>query len=162
MAKEAAAKQQQETAQLQLASAKAQMDFVKVEQQKNEMKHQTELQKLQQDYEKQISDLRAQMVELKSKHDLEMTKIYLDDDRERDKHDMDFAIDVATLGMNQQQFTATQERVDEEREANGVTYGSEPTEKEDDGTETEPTASARPGPSNAAPEGDAGIDRGED
>jgi hypothetical protein len=128
------AEQMKQQAQAQIASANAMADMVKVEQEKNALKHQQEIIKIQQDAKKQVEDLQQQMAELISKNKLEMTSLYLEDDRVRDKNDMDFAIDVATLGMKQDQFSATQERIDEEREAEGMQYGSEMV---DDATEVE-------------------------
>ena len=60
-------------------------------------------------------------------------------------------VDVANLGMKQSQFAETQARVDEEREANGVTYGSEVVD------ETGETENAE-----GITEGDEGLDQGQD
>jgi len=144
---EQAKAQAQAQSQAAMAQAKAMVDMVKVEQEKNTFKHMQEMQKIQQDYEAQIGDLKAQMAELIATNRKDLTKIYLDDDRQRDKNDMDFAIDVAKLNKDMQQFEATQERVDEEREAEGVQYGSEIV---DDATEVEepgePPEATEPGP----------------
>ena len=133
-ASQAQAQQVQQQAQATMAQAKAMVDMVRVEQEKNQLRHQQEVAKIQQEAQKQIDDIKAQMAELISKNKLEMTKIYLEDDRVRDKNDMDFAIDAAKLNMDAAQFEKTQERVDEEREADAMQYGSEPVEDE---TETE-------------------------
>jgi hypothetical protein len=138
------AEQIKQQAQAQIQQAQALVDMVKVEQEKNALKHQQEIAKIQQAAQKQVEEMQAQMAELVSKNKIDMTKVYLEDDRVRDKNDMDFAIDVAKLGMEQDQFAKTQERVDEERQAEGMQYGSEMV---DDATEVE-----EPGEAPEAPE----------
>jgi hypothetical protein len=102
-----------------LQAAKQQMDamqaMVRVEQQKAQLKFQTDMASMQQKFTTEINTLKAQLVEAKAKQDLEMTKVYLEDDRVRDKNDQDFSVNVQKTMMDQARVAATMERVDEPR-----------------------------------------------
>lgn len=111
-----AASQEQQQAQkammaAQMGQAKAMVDMIKVEQQKNELKYQTDMASMQQKHMAEISKLQAKVEEVARKQALDMTKIYLQDDRERDKMDMDFAIKTKEVQLSEQEVSKTEEKV---------------------------------------------------
>jgi hypothetical protein len=116
-----AASQEQQQAQkammqAQMGQAKAMVDMIKVEQQKNMLKYQTDMAAMQQKYTSEIQKLQAKVEEVARKQALDMTKIYLEDDRERDKMDMDFAIKTKEVSLSEQKVNETEAKVDAPRE----------------------------------------------
>lgn len=102
--------------QAQMGQARAMVEMVKVEQQKVAVKHQTDMAAMQQKHQAEISKLMAKVEEVARKQVLDMTKIYLDDDRERDKMDQDFAIRTKEVQLSEQKVAETEEKVDAPRE----------------------------------------------
>lgn len=102
--------------QAQMGQAKALVDMVKIEQQKNELKYQTDMASMQQKHAAEITKLQAKIEEVARKQALDMTEIYLRDDRERDKMDMDFAIKTKEVQLSSQEVNKTEEKVNAPRE----------------------------------------------
>jgi hypothetical protein len=118
-------KQQQEQAaaankQMQQAQAmqqQAMMELVKVENKKVEATYQAKLQDMQRKNEEAIQTLKAEMMRMMSDNRVKMTDIYLRDDRERDKNDMDFVVDAAKVGLDEQKIKQTDIKIMADREA---------------------------------------------
>lgn len=110
-AQEAAMVASKERAQAQAMQQDAMMKLVQVEQQKTEAAYQAKMAALQQKHESDIQKLRTELMKAMSDNRLEMTRIYMEDDRVRDKQDMDFAIDVKKVGLEEQKVAATEAKV---------------------------------------------------
>jgi len=113
--KQAASENQKQMQQAQQAQNQAMLDLVKVEAQKAQLKHDSDLQKLQQKSQNDIGQLKAQIAKLISDNKLRTAEIYMQDDRERDKADMDFAVDVAKVGLEEEKIKATEAKVAAQR-----------------------------------------------
>jgi hypothetical protein len=116
-----AASQEQQMAQkammqAQMGQAKAMVDMIKVEQQKNMLKYQTDMAAMQQKYTSEIQKLQAKIEEVARKQALDMTEIYLKDDRERDKMDQDFAIKTKEVQLSEQKVNETEAKVNAPRD----------------------------------------------
>jgi hypothetical protein len=101
--------------QAQMDQMKAMSDMVKVEQQKSTLKFQTDMAAMQQKHDAQLQKLQAQLANMATKHQLDMTKIYLDDDRQRDKADMDFAVQSKEFLLSPQEVAVAEAKVDAPR-----------------------------------------------
>jgi len=124
----AAASEEQKKAQQQMeaanaAAAQAQADFVKVEQQKNQLKYQTDVANIQtkmadqqKKYEQDMQDMKAQLVEAMAKQRLELTKLYMTDDRERDKMEMDYSLKTKQFRLSAAEAAAGLRNTDIDRE----------------------------------------------
>jgi len=115
---------QKKVQEAQKAQQDAMMALVKVEGQKAELKFQSDTNKLKADFQAKMVEMQAKQIELQTKmtalmakDETENTKIILDDDRERDKMDMDFAIDVAKVGLEEDKIKATEAKVAAQRKA---------------------------------------------
>jgi len=106
---------QKKQQQAQQAQSEAMLGLVKVEAQKSELKYQTEIAKLKATYQTDMDKLKLQVAQLTSKNQLEEAKIILQDDRERDKNDMDFAVDVTKVKMDAKKVAATEAKVAAQR-----------------------------------------------
>lgn len=111
-----AAAQEQQKAQkdmmnAQMGQAQAMVDMVKVEQQKNQLKHQQAMADMQRKYDEQLQNMQAEIMALKSDSQLKMTDIYLKDDRERDKMDMDFTVRTKEADVSEQKIAQTELKV---------------------------------------------------
>jgi hypothetical protein len=67
-------------------------------------------------YETDIQNLKAQIAKIVSDSKLKAADVYLKDDRERDKMDMDFAVDVAKVGLEDAKIKATEAKVAADRQ----------------------------------------------
>lgn len=101
--------------QAQMDQMKAMSDMVKVEAQKTQMKYQSDMAAMQQKHQADLEKLQAQLADMAAKHTLEMTKVYLQDDRERDKMDMDFAIKTKEVLLSSQEVASTEAKVNAPR-----------------------------------------------
>lgn len=110
-------KKQQEAQQAQNG---AMLELVKVEAQKSQLKYQTDMADMKRKYETDIAELKTKMADMASKLKIEATKVILQDDRERDKADMTFAIDVAKVGLGEDQVKATEAKVAATRSSGGL------------------------------------------
>ncbi len=124
--KQAAAENQKQIMQAQQAQSQAALEFVKVEAQKAQLKFQSELaslrqksendiQTLQQKSQNDIQKLQAQIAELSSRSRIEMSKVILQDDRERDKADMDFIIDSKKVDLEEEKVRVAEQKVEAPR-----------------------------------------------
>lgn len=111
----------------QKAQQSAMLELVKVEAQKSSLKYETDIAKIKSDsqtnmiklqssYDAQIQKLQMQIAEMQSKARLDATDMLLKDDRERDKMDMDFAVDTAKVGLEEKKIAATEAKVAADRE----------------------------------------------
>ena len=116
-AAEAANKEKQAAMQMQQS---AMMELIKVENKKVEANYQSKLQEMQQKSQSQIEQLKAEIMRMLSDNRTKLTDIYLKDDRERDKNDMDFTINVAKVGLDEQKVAQTELKIEADRNAPGV------------------------------------------
>lgn len=117
-----AQKQQADQAMLsaQMDQMKAMSEMVKVEAQKTQLKYQSDMAAMQQKHQAALEKLQAQLADMASKHTLEMTKVYLQDDRERDKADMDFAVRTKEVLLSPQEVANTEAKVNAPREQDNI------------------------------------------
>lgn len=101
--------------QAQMDQMKAMSDMVKVEAQKAQMKFQSDMAAMEQKNQAAIQKLQAQLMDMATKNQLKMTEIYLKDDRERDKADMDFAIKTKEVLLSPQEVAETEAKVSANR-----------------------------------------------
>ena len=100
----------------QMDQMKAMSDMVKVEQEKAQLKYQTDMQEMQRKYEADLQKMQAKLADALSKHQLDMTKIYLQDDRERDRADQEFAAKSKEFQLTSQEIARTDAKVAAPRE----------------------------------------------
>jgi hypothetical protein len=114
-AQAASAAGQKQAADAQMAQMQAMNDFNKIQSEKNQLKYQTDIAALQQKSQAEIQSLKLQLVEAVGKRNLETTKMYLEDDRVRDKNDMDFVIDAKKVDLSEQEIENTEAEVAAQR-----------------------------------------------
>jgi hypothetical protein len=113
-AAEAANKEKQAAQQMQQS---AMMELIKVENKKVEANYQAKMQEMQQRHMSDIERLKSEIMRMMTDNRTQLTDIYLRDDRERDKNDMTFAIDVAKVGLDEQKVKQTEQKIQADREA---------------------------------------------
>jgi len=106
---------QQKVQEAQKAQNDAMMALVKVEAQKSQLKYQGDMQKMQADFQAKMAEMQAKMAALETKGHVEVAKTMLQDDRERDKMDMDFAVNSAKVDLEEKKIKATEAKVAAER-----------------------------------------------
>jgi len=117
---ESNAENQKKQQDAQQAQNGAMLELVKVEAQKSQLKYQTDMADQKRKYETDIAELKTKISDMASKLKIEATKIILQDDRERDKMDMDFAIGVTKVGVDEDKVKATEAKVAATRPAGGL------------------------------------------
>jgi hypothetical protein len=118
-AKAQQAEAQKAQQQAQQAQQSAMMEFVKVQAQKAAMQNEAKLNDMKRMYETDMQRLRLELSKLQAQTHIEEKRIILEDDRIRDKQDMDFAIDVAKVDLEDAKVKATEAKVEEPRQ-NGL------------------------------------------
>lgn len=117
MLKQQSQENQQKQEQAQQMQNKAMLDLVKVEAQKAQLTHESKMAALQQKYQNDMGVLKTQIAKILADNKIKTAEIILTDDRERDKMDMDFVVDVAKVGVDEKKVAATEAKVAAQRTA---------------------------------------------
>lgn len=113
--KAASQEMQQKIQEAQKAQNDAMLELVKVESKKAELKYQGDMQKMQADFQARMVEMQAKMAALETKGHVDVAKTMLEDDRVRDKNDMDFAIGAAKVDLEEKKIKATEAKVAADR-----------------------------------------------
>jgi hypothetical protein len=128
---EAAAAADKEKQAAQQMQQQAMMELVKVENKKVEASYQAKLQQLQQKSMADMAAMKAEIMKLVTDNRTQLTDMYLRDDRERDKADMQFAIDAQKVGLDAQKVAQTEAKIMAEREAPEIESETEVEDKDE-------------------------------
>lgn len=110
----AANKEKQQAQQMQQS---AMMELIKVENKKVEASYQAKLQDMQRKHEADLQSMKSEIMRLMTDNRTKLTEIYLRDDRERDKNDMDFAVNSKRVELEKEKVAQTEAKVAADREA---------------------------------------------
>jgi hypothetical protein len=70
---------------------------------------------MQADFTARMTEMQAKMAALETKGHVDVAKIILEDDRVRDKNDMDFAVNAAKVDLEDKKIKATEAKVAADR-----------------------------------------------
>jgi hypothetical protein len=125
---QAAQQQQVQQLQGQMALQKQQADAMtamsQAEKQKSELKYQTDMQALRQKSGAEVQKLQAEIAALKAKSTIELTKTYLQDDRERLASELTFESNMAKIGVREKEITAAAASAEASAEATKPSNGA--------------------------------------